>query len=166
MGYIIAMNIATAKSKPMTAFRFAKLHGIPIKYYINYRGDTIFNCLAYEEQYYPSPYNHATLARSLKTNKTVIATSKYTSQYIKAVSIWHELGHYIDSRQVGTEHYASTIPTLFKEARASKKAIALMKKYGCFKETARTYLLQSYDTYGNSLDFVNERTYRHLIEEA
>lgn len=163
MGYI-DMN-HSKKPKPMTAFRFAALYNIPIKYYEEYLQYDKWRRLGTYSFYCTNPSGQAALGTSIRQPEdAVIAVShEYRGQLIKEVSIWHELGHYIDTCQYGDEAYFK-LPILLREARASMIAITLMKQHNRWQEYKRVRLLSRYKSYTD--DFSTEHSYRYLIEEA
>lgn len=162
MGHITTMS-NKIKTKSMTAFRFAKFHNIPVKYYKDYRFDSVFDALSHRNLL-DILTNSAAIMYHVGYNITVIATTKHTSQLIKEISIWHELGHWSDRKQIGTKIYDSQMSILKKEARASMIAIRFMKKYSRYKPMAKEDLLKSYDGYASHYPY--KHSYRHLIEEA
>lgn len=154
MGYIIAMN------KPMTAFRFARMHNVPIKYYTAYAHNEAHRELALYASY--ADINDASLSYNNFTGDMAIGVAVHTSQLIKECSIWHELGHYMDVKELGVDKVIK-LPVLLMEARASKIAITLMKKYGRYREANKIDLLAAYDTHKQGE--TTAQSYRHLIED-
>lgn len=154
------MNTVKTKSKQMTAFRFARLHNIPIRNHWEWKDHHCFSELSYRNQ------PQALFISNSIYNIHAISLDSYKSQTLKECAIWHEIGHYLDSRQIGIKKYYDNIPIFLREARASMKAITLMKKYGRWEEYKRDGLLEGYDTYLNPGRYSNEKNYRHLIEEA
>ena len=103
--------------------------------------------------------NDAGLVINKNSHKSVMVLKNFSSQLTRELATWHELGHYIDLRQCGM----GAFPILKAEARASVKAIKLMKKYGRWSEYKRQQLLTWYATYENHHP---QKSYRHLIESA
>jgi len=147
----------TAKAKQMTAFRFARLHNVPVKYSKEYREDFFKRGLANIECRAAIGYYHHYSDAAIAINR-----NHHTSQIHKETNLWHELGHYLDIKQLGEDKYEA-MSILYREARASAIAIKLMKKYGRWQEYKRKGLLWGYETY---LSDPNQKNYRYLIEEA
>lgn len=157
------MNNNKPKSKPMTAFRFAAANNIPIRYYEGYIFDRHYSLLGMMTINYTIDINNSAIAINHRTDRTAIAISKHSSQLIKECSIWHELGHWVEYKNLGANK-VKTFSILKKEARASMIAIRLMKMYGRYKTANKADLLNSYNSY--KCNRPHATCYRHLIEEA
>ncbi len=142
-----------------TAFRWLKLHnvtyvGAQSNECVYIKGNPIIEHLSVrdseDDEHYFNQGNY--LFNTIKDS--IIVTHGCTSQTKKEAIVWHEIGHYIDLRQTGLKMASGK-----SEARASQKAIKLMKKNDRWKEYKRQWFLDWFDSY--------ERPYyRYLIEQA
>ena len=108
---------------------------------------------------YTPPANHMSVV--FTANSITINATWHASQSKKEAGVWHEIGHYIDYRQNRIENLL--MPILKREARASQKAIKLMKKHGRWSEHKRKWFIDWYKTYS---DYSSQKSYIHLIEAA
>lgn len=167
-------------NKKMTAFRFAKLHNIPIvsvpkRKQISSVAETINITLTLDD--YSANFNSVvqqTISHLEKANidnfgciaytekgDFTIGLTRFKSQSYKNLVMWHELGHYIDRRQMGYSRY-TRMAILKAEARASALAIKLMKKYDQWKDEYLNEILDWYQKYENEYTWLTP-SYRHLI---
>lgn len=145
----------------MSALRFCSEMNIPV-YGEGVTMEQVGCGLSYFNILMMSRGNSAVLYSRKHDRNDFIVTKAYDSQLIKNISLWHEIGHWLDF----TTTPPSASSTLLQEAVADIIAIKLIRKVGQYNDKIKAHLLFGYDSYLYHDDHKNETNLRHLIEQA